>query len=50
MKYLVRVKHRFENHQKGEELILSASEFLMWKKFVRLLKLIKESPDVIKKC
>jgi hypothetical protein len=45
--YLVRIVYPFGNYKKGEEVFLSSSDLAMWKKFVKVLKKVKEKPDMV---
>jgi hypothetical protein len=49
MKYLCRVRHKFNDYEVGEELILTTSELFMWGGFVKVLKKIKERPLMVRK-
>ena len=47
MKYLCKVIRSYDKFKKGEEVILSPSDLMMWKQFVMVLKKIKEKPDMV---
>jgi len=47
--YLCEVKHAFDGHKKGDRITLSPFDLSMWKKFVRILKRIREKPITVYK-
>ena len=37
----------YDDKKKGDEVILTPSELSMWKKFVKILKMIREKPITV---
>ncbi len=49
MIYLCEVKHAFDKYKKGDRITLSPFDLSMWQKFVKIIKKIRDKPDMVYK-